>query len=172
MPTTSSASSGRRRASIRVRWCTGRPAHDSSPTEETLCYLAPKPLLLELIRRNAGFAAFFYSELSRKLASYARRQETDDVGSVLRARVRDAKLRPAVFIDGDDQHRGGWPYHAPSATTMRCSYATDDRIGIVTGMNLSKAVVLDRRPLDTPVREICHFDVSRSTAATLSSTPC
>jgi CBS domain-containing protein len=33
------------------------------------------------------------------------------------------------------------------------------RIGIVTGMNLSKAVVLDRRPLDTKVQEICHFDV-------------
>jgi CBS domain-containing protein len=34
-----------------------------------------------------------------------------------------------------------------------------DRTGIVTGMNLSKAVVLDRRPLDTEVRSICHFDV-------------
>ena len=29
----------------------------------------------------------------------------------------------------------------------------------MTGMNLSKAVVLDHRPLDTPVRAVCHFDV-------------
>ncbi|WP_262267380.1 DUF294 nucleotidyltransferase-like domain-containing protein, partial [Microvirga yunnanensis] len=33
------------------------------------------------------------------------------------------------------------------------------RIGVVTGMNLSKAVVLRRLPLETAVREACHFDV-------------
>ena len=33
------------------------------------------------------------------------------------------------------------------------------RLGVVTGMNLSKAVVLHRLPLDTPIREVCHFDV-------------
>src|SRR5581483_662575 len=34
-----------------------------------------------------------------------------------------------------------------------------DRCGVVTGMNLSKAVVLARRSLDTRVRDVCHFDV-------------
>ena len=33
------------------------------------------------------------------------------------------------------------------------------RIGVVTGMNLAKAVLLQRLPLDTPVRDVCHFDV-------------
>jgi CBS domain-containing protein len=35
-----------------------------------------------------------------------------------------------------------------------------ERVGVVTGMNLSKAVVLRRLPLDTPIRDISHFDVS------------
>jgi len=34
-----------------------------------------------------------------------------------------------------------------------------ERVGIVTGMNLSKAVVLRREALETPVRELAHFDV-------------
>ena len=34
-----------------------------------------------------------------------------------------------------------------------------ERIGIITGMNLSKAVVLRRQPIETPVREFAHFDV-------------
>ena len=68
--------------------------------EETLCYLVPKPVVLDLIAKNAGFAAFFYSEISRKLNSYATRRETEGVDSVLRARVRDVRYRPAVFIDG------------------------------------------------------------------------
>ena len=42
--------------------------------EETLCYLIPRPAILALIRGNPAFAAFFYSEISRKLDSYSRRQ--------------------------------------------------------------------------------------------------
>src|SRR5262249_12597042 len=68
--------------------------------EETLCYLVPKALVLDLIRRNTGFAAFFYSEISRKLGAYARRPD-GGMESVLRARVRDVRFRPAVFIDGE-----------------------------------------------------------------------
>src|SRR6516165_2944113 len=68
--------------------------------EETLCYLAPQATMRALIQRNAGFAAFFYSEISRKLEGYSRRQGPEGVESVLRARVRDARPRPAVFIDG------------------------------------------------------------------------
>src|SRR5262245_62669590 len=126
--------------------------------EETLCYLAPKPLILDLIRRNDGFAAFFYAEISHKLASFIRIQEAEGVDSVLRARVRNARLHPAVVIDGSTSI-------ADAGATMRdrdtnALYVRDaDRHGVITGMNLSKAVVLDRRPLDTQVRDLCHFDV-------------
>src|SRR5262245_7778493 len=126
--------------------------------EETLCYLAPKQLILDLIRRNAGFAAFFYSEISRKLASFISLRETEGVDSVLRARVRDARLHPAVFIDGTTSI-------ATAGAIMRdrdtnALYVRDrEQCGVITGMNLSKAVVLDRRPLDTRVTELCHFDV-------------
>jgi CBS domain-containing protein len=126
--------------------------------EETLCYLAPKQLILDLIRGNTGFAAFFYSEISHKLASLIRIQEMEGVDSVLRARVRDARLHPAVFVDGDASIEA-------VGATMRdrdtnALYVRDNgRCGVVTGMNLSKAVVLSRRPLDTKVRDVCHFDV-------------
>src|SRR5262245_49178127 len=126
--------------------------------EETLCYLAPRQLVLDLIRRNAGFAVFFYSEISHKLASAIRFQEAEGVDSVLRARVRDARLHPAVFIDGVTSIE-------TAGVTMRnrdtnALYVRDGgRCGVVTGMNLSKAVVLDRAPLNTQVRDICHFDV-------------
>ncbi len=126
--------------------------------EETLCYLAPKQVILDLIRSNTGFAAFFYSEISHKLASLIRIQEMEGVDSVLRARVRDARLHPAVFVDGDTTIEA-------VGATMRdrdtnALYVRDkDRCGIVTGMNLSKAVVLSRRTLDTKVRDVCHFDV-------------
>ena len=36
------------------------------------------------------------------------------------------------------------------------------RTGVVTGMNLAKAAVLRRLPLDAPVREACRSNVIRS----------
>jgi signal-transduction protein with cAMP-binding, CBS, and nucleotidyltransferase domain len=134
----------------------GTGGTDFVAVEETLCYLVPKDLILGLIRRNSGFAAFFYFEISRKLESYAAR--ADSLGSIVHARVRDARISPALFIDGTET------LEAAGRKMSTCDNNTlfvrdGDRIGIVTGMNLSKAVVLQHCPLDTPIRRLCHFDV-------------
>jgi CBS domain-containing protein len=127
--------------------------------EETLCYLAPRTVILALIQRNPGFAAFFYSDISRKLESYARGREAEGgFDSVMRARVRDARINPAAFIDATETLEAAG--RKMSACDNNTLFVRDgDRIGIVTGMNLSKAVVLQRRPLDTPVRDLSHFDI-------------
>jgi CBS domain-containing protein len=128
--------------------------------EETLCYLVPKAVILDLIGRNLGFAAFFYSEISHKLASFARRQETEGVDSVLRARVRDVRYHPAVFVDGSATiEEAGRVMHERDNNALFVREDGGGRIGVVTGMNLSKAAVLQRLPLETSVRDVCHFDV-------------
>jgi CBS domain-containing protein len=126
--------------------------------EETLCYLSPQSTIRTLIQRNPGFAAFFYSEISRKLEGYSRRQGPEGVESVLRARVRDARPHTAVFIDGGATIEAAG--HLMRERDNNALFVRDgERLGIVTGMNLSKAIVLDRRRLDTPVCAVCHFDV-------------
>lgn len=126
--------------------------------EETLCYLAPKAVVLDLIRRNPGFAAFFYSQLSHKLAGYARRQQSEGVDQVLRARISDARLHPSIFIDGEQTivEAGHLMREHDTNALFVCDQG---RTGVITGMNLSKAVVLSALPLDTKVREVCRFDV-------------
>src|SRR5262249_16101536 len=126
--------------------------------EETLCYLAPQATIRALIQRNAAFAAFFYSEISRKLEGYSRRHGPEGVESVLRARVRDARPRAAVFLDGGATIEAAG--HLMRERDNNALFVRDgERLGIVTGMNLSKAIVLERRPLDAPVRSVCHFEV-------------
>lgn len=126
--------------------------------EETLCYLVPKDTVLDLIKRNTGFAAYFYEELSRKLTDYARRQETEGVDQVLRARIKDARLQSAVWIDADKTIKDAGEMMA--AENNNALFVRDgERIGVITGMNLSKAVVLQGRQLDAKVREVCAFDI-------------
>jgi CBS domain-containing protein len=127
--------------------------------EETLCYLAPKDIIFDLIKRNSNFAAFFYSELSRKLTSYSMAQENPGgVEQVLRARVKEARLHEASFIDGSATLvDAGRMMHERNNNTL---FVRDgDRVGIITGMNLAKAAVLSGLPLNTPVRDIARFHI-------------
>src|SRR5918993_4716360 len=126
--------------------------------QETLCYLIPRDLILRLIRDNPAFAAFFYADVSRKLDAHAGARKAEGMESVLRSRIRDVRLGAAVFLDGmrTIEHAG----HAMRENDINALFVRDgDRLGVVTGMNLSKAVVLRRLPLETPIREVCHFDV-------------
>ncbi len=126
--------------------------------EETLCFLVPKQMILDLIRRNVRFGAFFYQEVSRKLADFARRQETEGVEQVLRARVREARLHPPTWIEAAATIKDA------ALTMMQANnnglFVRDgDRVGVITGMNLAKAILLAGQSHETPVRDVCHFDV-------------
>lgn len=127
--------------------------------EETLCYLIPRPVILSLVKRNVAFAAFFYAEISRKLDAMAATQTgADGFESVLRARIEDARFAPAVFVEGGATIAETG--RLMSERNTNALFVRDgERMGVVTGMNLSKAVILRRLGLDTPVREVAHFDV-------------
>jgi CBS domain-containing protein len=136
----------------------GAAGEDFVAVEETLCYLIPSGLVRGLIHRNVAFAAFFYADVSRKLDAFAEQRKTEGVESVLRARIRDARHGGAIFVDGTTTiEQAG---HAMRDHDINALFVQDgQRVGVVTGMNLSKAVVLRRLPLDTPISEVCHFDV-------------
>lgn len=136
----------------------GAAGEDFIAANETLCYLIPRPLILDLVRRNPAFAAFFYAEISRKLEAFAQQRSQVGIEGVLRARVDTARHGPAVFIDGSATIEEAG--HCMRENDINALFVRDlDRTGVVTGTNLSKAVVLKRLPLETPVREICRFEV-------------
>jgi CBS domain-containing protein len=126
--------------------------------EETLCSLAPRADLLRLINGNPRFGAFFYIDISRKLDALAQRDESSQIEPMMRARVSELFLLPAAMIDAD----------ATIASAGRIMRDIDcnallvrdgDRTGIITGMNLSKAVVLKGMTIDEPVRGITQFEM-------------
>ena len=90
----------------------GAAGEDFVAAEETLCHLIPRHIIVGLIHRNPGFAAFFYADVSRKLDAFADQRKAEGVDSVLRARVRDARYRGAVFIDGGSTIEAGRTLHA------------------------------------------------------------
>jgi CBS domain-containing protein len=136
----------------------GKSGHAFLAREETLCYLAPKGVTLGLIQNNPRFASFFYREISHKLDELVRDEEERRYGSLMRARVAELFMHPPAFIDANDTiEAAGHLMHEIDSNAL---FVRDgERIGIITGMNLSKAVVLRRKAIETPVREFAHFDV-------------
>ncbi len=126
--------------------------------EETLTYLIPRELLLSLIHRNPGFAAFFYSDLSRKLAEVARSDKGQGLDGVLRSRIGDARLRAPAFIASTATIEEAGRRMAELDTNSLFVH-DGERIGIVTGMNLAKAAILAKKPMDSAIRDVTHFEV-------------
>jgi CBS domain-containing protein len=136
----------------------GTSPHAFVAREETLCYLLPKATTLALINDNPRFASFFYLEMSRKLDAASQDEDEARAGSFMRARVKDVFLHPADFITADDTiETAGKRMQAINSNAL---FVRDgNRTGIITGMNLSKAVVLQRQPITAPVRAYTHFEV-------------
>ena len=136
----------------------GNSGHAFVARTETLCYLLPKAVTLSLIRQNSRFASFFYLEISRKLDALALDDDEKQSGSLMRARIRDVFLQPAVFINADDTIETAG-HRMQDANTNALFVRDGDRIGVITGMNLSKEVVLSCKPITSTVRASTHFDI-------------
>ncbi len=119
--------SARRTASTRARSCMAPPARSSSPPRRRSATSHRKDVVLDLIRRNPGFAAFFYPEsLSRKLDELLAR-----AGRPGRRRAGAARpgartrAHPAIvhrrFGDAD---RGSRPHDARARHSTRFSCET------------------------------------------------
>ena len=136
----------------------GVAAHSFVAHEETIAYLAPKDLTIKFIHDNPRFGAFFYLDISRKLEAIALSDEEARSGSLMRTRIGDLFLHPAAFIDATDTIE--FAGHKMREVDSNTLFVRDgEKVGLVTGMNLSKAVVLKRMPIDAPIGPIAHYDI-------------
>ncbi len=120
--------------------------------------MAPRPDVLRLINSNPRFGAFFYTDISRKLEALAERDELSQIELMMRARVKDLYLMPAAVIDAVQ----------PIVSAGRIMRDIDcnallvrdgERTGIVTGMNLAKALVLKGMTIEDPVGAIAQYEL-------------
>jgi len=136
----------------------GQGGHAFFAREETLCYVIPKTVTLKLIQTNSRFAAFFYREISQKLDELARDEEARRYGSLMYAKVAELYLHPPAFVAANDTIETAG--HMMREVNSNALFVRDgERIGIITGMSLSKAVVLRRQSIQMWVRDLTNFDI-------------
>ena len=80
----------------------GHSAHRFIVQEQALVYTIPKATITELMESNPRFGAYFYASVADKLSSMARNKNTQEMESLITARVRDAYRHNATWLQGTD----------------------------------------------------------------------
>lgn len=126
--------------------------------EEAICYLLPVDELIDLTANNKAFAEFFFRDISLKLDALAASQTIRELQPVMMAQVRDAYIHPPLYVDTTTS-----AYDAARLMSERKATSLlvrdGDRVGIVSGFDLRELVILQRKPLETPVGEAATYDL-------------
>jgi len=130
--------------------------------EEVVAYQLVKKAVSNLIASNATFGAMLFADLSNKLSAIAQRKSQHELESLTMARVDEAFVRPAHFVDADtDIVSVVKLFQAERTTTVlvRDRACAPPRLGIFTHTGLQRAI-LSGTPLgQLRVGELANFSL-------------
>lgn len=142
----------------------GRVSSRFVAAEEVVAYQLAKRAVSELIASNATFGALLFSDLSKKLSALSERQSRHELQSLTMARVDEALLRPAHFVEADTSIlEVVKQFHALRTATVlvRDRRVDPPALGIFTSTGLQRAI-LHGTPLDRLlVGELANFSLVR-----------
>lgn len=126
--------------------------------EDTICHLIPQAVLEQLGRDNPDFGAMLIQDFAQRMRDVANERFNREMAALTMARIRQAYLHPPLFVAGTASLR-------EAATAMKAHKASSvlvqdgERTGILTGTDLRDLVVLDGRPVETPVGPLARYDL-------------
>ena len=129
----------------------GKTHHRFVATEEVVAYQLERQAVQELIADNATFGALLFSDLGDKLQSIAARKNQHELESLTMARVDEAFLRAAVYVDADTDILSVvrlYQAQRVKSVLVRDTHSTPSRMGIFTS-TMVQVAVLDGHPLNT-----------------------
>ncbi|MCG9750365.1 DUF294 nucleotidyltransferase-like domain-containing protein [Vibrio brasiliensis] len=138
--------------------------------EDTLSYLLPKSVFLELYNENGQFAAYFDNNLARRQELIEAAQQQQNLAEFILTKVDSDIYHPPMLLSPEQ------PLNEVTQTLKQNGIDSalvrlnddDERLvedphslpyGIITRTNMLHAVMLEGHPLDTPVGEIATFPV-------------
>ncbi|MCQ1059359.1 putative nucleotidyltransferase substrate binding domain-containing protein [Photobacterium sp. DNB23_23_1] len=134
--------------------------HRYTALEDTLCYLVPKQLFLDLYRGNSQFAAYFDSSLARRQQLLEEAQRQQNLAEFILTRVDDSNIQPCLILPRNcDLHAATVKLQQQGMDAALVEAGDNQPYGIITRTNLLHAVMLDNRPASTPVGEVATSPV-------------
>ncbi|QXO17200.1 MULTISPECIES: DUF294 nucleotidyltransferase-like domain-containing protein [Vibrio] len=147
----------------------GQSKHHYIALEDTLSYLLPQPVFLELYNNNGEFAAYFDNNLARRQELIEAAQQQQNIAEFILTQVDRSIFTPPMLLSPEQplQHvTRQMKESGVDAALVRLSdddpRLTESRehpYAIVTRTNMLHAVMLDDIAIDAPVGDIATFPV-------------
>ncbi|USD40963.1 cyclic nucleotide-binding/CBS domain-containing protein [Vibrio sp. SCSIO 43135] len=147
-----------------------RTRHQYVALEDTLVYLLPRAVFLELYQSNGQFAAYFDTNLAKRQELIEAAQQQQNLAEFILTKVDSSIYHPPMVISPQqplNQVTRLLKDNAIDSALVKLD-DSDPRLAqnpsahpyaIVTRTNMLHAVMLDQHPLDTPVGDIATFPV-------------
>lgn len=148
----------------------GKVRHNYIALEDSLAYLLPKSVFLDLYEQNGQFAAYFDNNLAKRQALIEAAQQQQNLAEFILTKVDRDIYHPAHILRHNlplDEATQYLKNNAVDSALVELN-PEDSRLqnrpsefpfGIITRTNMLHAVMLDRLPLDTAVGDIATFPV-------------
>lgn len=143
--------------------------HQYVALEDTLCYLLPKAIFLELYNENGQFAAYFDNNLAKRQELIEAAQQQKNIAEFILTKVDSSIYSPPMILSPEQSLQSVTMQMKNNGvdsalvrlddTDIRLIDSTHHPYGIVTRTNMLHAVMLDGYPLDTPIGKIATFPV-------------
>ncbi|KHA61643.1 cyclic nucleotide-binding protein [Vibrio variabilis] len=148
----------------------GQAKHHYVALEDTLVYLLPKSVFLELYNENGQFAAYFDTNLAKRQELIEAAQQQQNLAEFILTKVDRGIYHPPMILQPEQPLNEVTKTLKENGLDSALVRLHDDDIrllddphhlpyGIVTRTNMLHAVMLDGHPLDTPVGRIATFPV-------------
>ncbi|WP_114767562.1 DUF294 nucleotidyltransferase-like domain-containing protein [Vibrio rhodolitus] len=148
----------------------GETRHNYIALEDTLSYLLPKEVFLDLYEQNGQFAAYFDNNLAKRQALVEAAQQQQNLAEFILNKVDSDIYHPPRILAHDQPLDEVTLFLKSNAVDSALIELADDDprlqqnpsqlpYGIITRTNMLHAVMLDRLPLDTPVGQVATFPV-------------
>jgi CBS domain-containing protein len=134
----------------------GRAIHNFVADEETICYILPTKILLDLIYRNPSFGDFFNKNLSLQSDLLEQKNDSLNMTEFMLARIDNSCMRSASLLPLGTDLEGATRFM--SEQQVNCALVQrGKRYGMVTRTDLLNAIVLDQQPLSADVQSIAKY---------------
>lgn len=146
----------------------GNSKHHYIALEDTLTYLLPKDVFLELYEENGEFAAYFDNNLAKRQALLEAAHQQQNLAEFILTKVTEEIYHPPLILSPDEPlHKVTEILKQNGRDSALITLAPDDKrrtdnalpYAIVTRTNLLHAIMLEGIDREAPVEGIASFPV-------------
>lgn len=126
-------------------------------SEDLICYEIDKKIFLKLIEENQQFKDYFLNDLVNKIQTLKDKEYTSHLSSFMIAKVQDTLIHEACVFNEDTKLIDAIEQSMENKTSTIIVKTHNNQYGIITDSTLKIKVLLEKRDLTIPVKDIATF---------------